>query len=1037
MTEAPLRAFLMMRSGDGTWAVTVCRDLGAVMHTWKARKEPDRDVAVLHAGFDRPLSHTFDEIAGAHPGRMLLTTAAKHVLPKSFTASAAPVGLAENTEVFFGLQGWGYVLEDPTARADRLEPARANTATQEPQGWVASFLHENPSVAEALSTHGIHDEASYLEGESDLERSVRHRSGVFRTHHLVGANCDDPCKLARAAPPWLAERDLTTLDLPVRADNVFRKSKIEMVRDLAAWSPQALLNLQNFGLKSLRDTWLALYAALNEGPQRFPAADSVPEPGQLLTEMRRSLLSFTDRERGSLLEDPTARANRPEPARANTATPNPQGWVASFLYENPSVVDALSAHGIDDETSYLEGESDLERSVRHRSGVFRAHHLVGANCDDPCKLARAAPPWLADRDLTTLDLPVRAGNVFRTSEIEVVRDLAAWSPRALLNLQNFGLKSLRDTWLALNAALNEGPLRLSVADSVPEPGQLLTELRRSLLSFTDRERGILIRRLGFETPPKTLQQVADDYEVTRERIRQIEARATQKWIRESCWDDILEQKITRLLIGRTFPLPVAGVEAVDSWFEGVSSHLEFFKNLVEMVCEDRIHFVEIDDLYYFSLIDQDLWERTVSEAAALLSSGAGRKWSEDYARSLVHGLLPDAAREFGPLLWDKATQLCHFSIGPDGSRVLTSYGRGAEQLVEAILAESGTPLHYTEIVERARLRGGKSLDPRRALSAAASIGFLFTRGTYGLARHVPLSDEQMSRIRMEAEDIVCSETSGKQWHSSEILSELSERLEGGLDGLDKYVLDIALARSMILSRLGKMTWAEAGQDSNGQARIAVHQGVIAIVKAAGRPLSTGEIKERLTAVRGVNESFQIFPVDPLIRVKPGVWGINDRDVPLSREKQAELVEELIQILEEKHRGIHTSELSGVLPLKDCPPDAFLSIAAQDGRLKLSQGRNVYLAEWGSPRRETIGHAVSAVLEKASKPLTLDEIVSLVERRVGRKCNRPVISGALQAVEAEFDEMIREWSLNTAPSGDGDNDADAADGDSPHQRQVSP
>ena len=843
MTEGPLRAFLMMRSDDGTWTVTVCRDLGAVMCTWKARREPDRDVAVLHVGFDRPPSKTFEEIAGAHPGHMLLTTAAKHVLPNSFIASAAPVGLAQDTEVFIGLQGWGYSRDDPTALADRPEAARPNTATQEPEGWVASFLCEKPSAAEALSVHGIHDDASYLERESDLEPSVRHGSGVFRAHHLVGANCEDPCELARAAPPWLAERDLTTLNLPVRANNVFRVGEIERVRDLAAWSSEALLNQRNFGLQSLRDTLQALNAALIEGPP--------------------------------------------------------------------------------------------------------------------------------------------------------------WSP---------------------------------AAESVPETRQLLTEVRLSLLSFTDRERDILARRLGFETPPETLQQVADDYKLTRERIRQIEARATQKWTRESYWDDILEQKITRLLIGRSFPLPVAGVEALDSWFEGVSSHLEFFKDLVLAVCKDRIHFVEIDGLYYFSLMDQDLWERTVPEAAALLSSGAGREWSEDYARSLVHGLLPDTAKEFGPLLWDKASRLCHFSAGPDGSRVLTSYGRGAEQLVEAILAESDTPLHYTEIAERAGLREGKNLEPRRAHIAVANIGFLFAPGTYGLARHVPLSDEQMSRIRTEAEDIVCSETSDKQWHSSEILSELSERVVGGFDGLDKYVLGIALAESKMLSPFGKMTWAQAGQDTDDRTRIDIQQAVIAIVKAAGRPLSTGEIKERLTALRGVNEFFQIVPVDPLIRIQPGIWGINDRDVPLSRGEQAELVEELIQILDERQRGIHASELSGLLLLKDCPPDALLSLTVRDGRLRVSKGRYVYLAGWGSPRRETIGHAASAVLENASKPLTLDEIVSLVERRVGRECDRPVISGALQALEAEFDEMTREWSLNTPPSGDGDDD-DVTDSDSPHLRQV--
>ena len=846
MTEAPLRAFVMMRSDDGNWAVTVCRDLGAVLRTWEARKEPDRDVAVLHVGFDRQPSHTFDDTAGAYPGHMLLTAAAKHVLPSSFVASAAPIGRANDTEVFIGLRGWGYSREDPTVRVDRSEPARANSATPEPQGWVASFLSENPSAAEALSAHGIHDDASYLEGESNLERSVR-------------------------------------------------------------------------GL----------------------------------------------------------------------------------------------------------------------SGLFRAHHLVGATCDDPCELARAAPPWLAERDLTTLNLSVRANNAFRVSEIETVRDLTAWSPEALLKQRNFGRKSLRYLLQALNAALVEGLPRFSAADSVRETGQLLTEVRKSLLSFTGREHDVLVRRLGFEMPPQTLQQVADDHEVTRERIRQIEARATQKWIREFSWDDILEQKITRLLIGRSFPLPVAGVEAVDSWFDGVSSHLEFFKNFVQAVCKDGIHFIEIDGLCYISLMDQDFWEQTASEAVALLSSGAGREWREEDARSLVHGLLPDTAREFGPLLWDRASRLCHFSVEPDGSRVLTSYGRGAEQLVEAILAESETPLHYTEIAERAGRRQGKSLDLRRAQSAAANIGFLFAPGTFGLARHVPLSDEQMSCIRTVAEDIVCSETSGRQWHSSEVFSELLERLDGDFDGLDKYVLNIALAKSRRLKSLGKMTWAEAKQDTDDRTRIDIHQAVIAIVKAAGCPLSTGEIKKRLTAVRGVSEFFQIFPVAPLVRVRPGIWGINDRDVPLSSEEQAGLVEELIQILEEQQRGIHASELSEALLLKDCPPDAFLSLAAQDGRLKIAQGRYVYLAKWGSPRRETLGQAVMAVLEKAGKPLTFDEVVSLVARRVGRKYDRPAISGALQALEAEFDGMTKEWSVRTPPTGDGDDNTDVADSDSFHLRQVTP
>ena len=226
----------------------------------------------------------------------------------------------------------------------------------------------------------------------------------------------------------------------------------------------------------------------------------------------------------------------------------------------------------------------------------------------------------------------------------------------------------------------------------------------------------------------------------------------------------------------------------------------------------------------------------------------------------------------------------------------------------------------------------------------------------------------------------------------------------------------------MLRSLKKMTWVAVGADTEDQSRIDIHQAVVAIVQAAGRPLSTGEIKERLTAVRGVNEFFQIIPIDPLIRLQPGQWGINDRDIRLSRYEQRELVERLADILDEKQSGIHASELPSVLPFQDCAPDAFLSIASQDSRFKIAQGRYVYLAEWGNPRRETIAYAVSSILENAAGPLTLEEIAGLVKSRIGRKIEKLVISGALQALEAEFDDATGKWRLGSAPADEGEDDA---------------
>ena len=684
MTESPLRAYLMLRSDKGEWNVKVCRDLGAVQSAWQGRDLQRENVAVLHVGFDRPPSTQFNEIVDSYSDCVLLTAAAKYALPRSFVASEFPVGIVKSTEVFIALQGWGYSIDDPTEEANGVAFTNTTSKQAEPSEWVAAYLVENPSDAESLSERNIYNDSTYLENESGLENEIRHRIGVFRTHHHLGVNNDDPCELARVAPPWLSVRELASLDIPVRARNCFKNNSTKTVSELGELTPFNLLMWPNFGRKSLKDTFQALNAALNHGPSL--------------------------------------------------------------------------------ETSYNE---------------------------------------------------------------------------------------------------------------LPKVSRLLTEIRKSLLSFSDRDRDIIVSRLGFETPEETLQEVADRYEVSRERIRQIEKKVIQRWIRESIWDDIFDQKISMLLIGRGYPLPVAGVEAVDAWFEGISSHIKFISNIIDIICKDRIFIIEIDKIKYFSLMSKIIWNRIVSEASSTLSSGVGQKWSEEYARSLVQGLLPDTAKEFGTLLWDKLSPTCHFTSQSDGTNVLTSFGGGAEHIVEAILSEADKPLHYTEIAERASDRN-QSIELRRALSAASSVGLLFDRGTYGLKSHIPLSESQLARIQSDAEDIIKKGPPGRQWHASEILTEIKNRASSDIQGLDKYILEITLTESTILRSLGRMTWV-ASKEPKGETRIDLHQAVVAIVQAAGHPLHADEIKERLSATRGVNEFFQIQQVDPLIRLSRGLWGIKDRD----------------------------------------------------------------------------------------------------------------------------------------------------------------
>ena len=75
---------------------------------------------------------------------------------------------------------------------------------------------------------------------------------------------------------------------------------------------------------------------------------------------------------------------------------------------------------------------------------------------------------------------------------------------------------------------------LESSEPNPEELMMLTGKRDALMHYmhkylTPRERRVILLRFGFETEyPMTLQEIADEYGLTRERIRQVEARALRK-----------------------------------------------------------------------------------------------------------------------------------------------------------------------------------------------------------------------------------------------------------------------------------------------------------------------------------------------------------------------------------------------------------------------------------------------------------------------------------------------------------------------------
>ncbi|WP_332713837.1 DNA-directed RNA polymerase subunit alpha C-terminal domain-containing protein [Pelagibacterium mangrovi] len=718
------------------------------------------------------------------------------------------------------------------------------------------------------------------------------------------------------------------------------------------------------------------------------------------------------------------------------------GWVEDYLEVQPDHAALLSEHSIFDDHSYFDHEVELPWQVRRSLGIFRVNKQFAGEPTDPCSVARACPPWLLARRFDTIEIPVRVTNVFTNMDIDTVADLSKVTLAELLDTRNFGRKSANELLGALRNALNEGPVATPPYDQghddrvfderssggrVANPGlddlggrpatetqygTLIEAIKSSLQRFDERQQEIVIRRMGLGQPSETLQELGDRFKVSRERIRQIEAKVLKRIIKHEIWDDHLTAKLTELTSDRSMPLPLHGIEGADAWFAGVGAEGNALSYLLENVSKGSVEVIEIDGTPYVGALTQQEWDEAVTSARRLLDSGVDQSWTEEHCKTLVEALLPERCREFRELLWERTAKQAHF-VQRDSARILARFGRSAEDYVYAILAASQQPLHYSEIPPLVAAKFDREIDIRRAHNAAASVGLLFDRGTYGLDQHVPVARETMTTLAEEAYQIIAEGPPGRQWHTTELAAELAERDVAGSTKVDKYLLDIALRRLEGLERLGRLVWAfDNGASQEDTYRIDIRQAIVVALQEAGAPLSTDDVRKRVMESRGVDKLFQIFATDPVIRVAPGMWGLNDRDLPIKRHDQGRFLNALVDLLRERGSGLHYAELerSAVLKSWRLSVTAFFSLATSDPRMRVSTGRYLYLHEWGGPRRESLGQAVFAVLLEGERPMAVADIAERVGKRLGRAVERVAISSQLQAAEAVFDPTDGKWSL---------------------------
>lgn len=731
-----------------------------------------------------------------------------------------------------------------------------------------------------------------------------------------------------------------------------------------------------------------------------------------------------------------------------------QDWVSAISVDKLALHRDAGSHGVTSEATYLSLEASLPERLRESLGWERYLYYVGLlpSADIILDTLKFSPPWFLDKRIPALSLSNRSVNALTARGVSKVRDFLPLGLQGVSTINNLGFKSQREISSELVNLLARGPWlqatdesRLAIASrhsllemdpsdpmssstkssprsikaAKPSIASVPAESLRQLLEecpklAQEQHQNVVRLRMGFDGVGRTLEQIGSEVGVTRERIRQIEANAVRRIKQSPQWCADLEARLCAVLDVSEVPVAVAGLEAADPWFAGAADLQQPLRFALRNFIDNRVSMLEIDGLPTVCRITSSEWESARHKGREMVSGMAGSGVTEEQVRIAVESILPPRARELQSTLWLSSSKNAHFSDHPEG-RQLVSFGIGVDHAVQAVLSESETPLHYSEIRDICARRLGKDIELSRAHNAAVSVGLLYGRGTYGLEKHNPLTEDDSASIIEAVEDFVEKGPATKQWHASDFVSLVSEiDLDSELI-VNSYLISLALRRSERLVSLGRMVWALKASGAVGVSnRIDVRQAVISVLQDAGRPLTAHEVRGQLTRERGLNSFFQIPQGGSLIRVSKGVWGLVERDVPLGSLEIESAIEALKGNLIRRQKGIHESEIIDIVrhavpsvsPTTD--PMLIMELAQREGSMSIARGQILFLSIWEQPRRLTLLQAVrEALVESGADGLGLDELHVLVEEKLERSISRALLPACCDDV-AEYSYSTQRW-----------------------------
>lgn len=609
----------------------------------------------------------------------------------------------------------------------------------------------------------------------------------------------------------------------------------------------------------------------------------------------------------------------------------------------------------------------------------------------------AAKLTAEERDIHLVDvqLPTRMRNFVKAEGLERVGELFQRSHANLANTANLGRKSLNDTIDAVREHLAERASPLVHTTFLQAWQAQLSELEPIA-------RMIVTRRAGMHGERETLEELGGMLGVTRERVRQIEARVLERLADHSRWRRLVEANLVSAFgSGRALPLELL---AQDPWWGRVDQHEQLLDYIARRILGGQLFVLEGPSGRRY------LTKFPPSDLVAHLENAKTRIAKLEYPveTTVIDDILRSEASALDAVLFTEFRESVDELLlrnATEPTRVL-GYGRHRSDDIIAFLNGQSDPVHIDVLEEHC----GRGSLPEEVLH--------FKRGYVGLKRHFPDFDSWSQRLVPIAVEVMQERPAGRQWLVPELHEALRER---GLlpEWLGHWHLASLMRLSGQVDYLGRLRVAL--KDSGHEARLQYVELLQRVLQEAGDPIAFDELLARARLQSDIPEASATLRVaaPPFVRLDETRVGLVDRDIPGGPMAVAAAVEAVVRALSESQVGLTPHQATLIVNrLSDVHAtwtrQLVTSVLRSEGTIRIDRTKNIGLDEWDDARCPTRPEFMRREVQQAGGRLPMSKLYTSMDAFYGRAPDRGSLGVMAQQVGlAIVGETIMRANSNAA------------------------